>query len=105
MNVTGQVAEAVAEVAELAKQPFWTAAVWYDFACVDSIVSVKIADKKQEYTDRAMALLGKAVKAGYQDAAHMRKDTDLDPLRKREDFKKLIAELEKKTPAKAEKKP
>ena len=39
---------------------------------------------------------GKAVKAGYRDAAHMKKDTDLDPLREREDFKKLLAELEGK---------
>ena len=34
-------------------------------------------------------------KAGYQDAAHMAKDTDLDPLRSRDDFKKLLAELAK----------
>ena len=42
-----------------------------------------------------MDLLNHAVKAGYKDAAHMKKDTDLDPLRDREDFKKLMAELEK----------
>ena len=41
-----------------------------------------------------MDLLQKAVKAGYKDAAHMKKDPDLDPLRAREDFKKLLAELE-----------
>jgi hypothetical protein len=35
-----------------------------------------------------------AVAKGYKDAAHMKKDTDLDPLRSREDFKKLVAELE-----------
>jgi Tfp pilus assembly protein PilF len=46
--------------------------------------------------DRAMELLQKAVKAGYKDAAHMAKDTDLDPLRGREDFKKVLAELEGK---------
>ena len=34
------------------------------------------------------------LKAGYKDAAQMKKDTDLDPLREREDFKKLQAELE-----------
>ena len=34
------------------------------------------------------------MKAGYKDAAHMKKDSDLDPLRAREDFKKLLAELE-----------
>ena len=46
--------------------------------------------------DRAMELLAKAVQAGYKDVAHMKKDTDLDPLRDRDDFKKLIAELEAK---------
>ncbi len=51
--------------------------------------------------DRAMSWLLKAVQAGYKDSAHMRKDTDLDPLREREDFKTLLAELE----AKAEKPP
>ena len=40
-----------------------------------------------------MELLQKAVKAGYKDAAHMAKDTDLDPLRGREDFRKLLAEF------------
>lgn len=43
-----------------------------------------------------MELLQKAVKAGYNDAAHMAKDADLDSLRGREDFKKLLAKLEGK---------
>jgi hypothetical protein len=43
-----------------------------------------------------MELLQKAVQAGFKDAAHMAKDTDLDPLREREDFKKLLTELEQK---------
>ena len=30
------------------------------------------------------------------DVAHMKKDTDLDPLRQRDDFQKLVAELEGK---------
>jgi hypothetical protein len=42
-----------------------------------------------------MELLQKAVQAGYKDVAHMKMDTDLDALREREDFKKLLAELEK----------
>ena len=49
-----------------------------------------------EFADRATELLLKGVKAGYNDAAHMAKDTDLDPLRGREDFKKLLAGQEKK---------
>ena len=52
-----------------------------------------------------MELLAKAVQAGYQDAAHMKKDTDLDPLREREDFKKLLAELEAKFPTPKERAP
>lgn len=91
----GMIAEAVAEVAELTKSPNWKVDQWYDFACVYGIASVKITDKKQDYADRAMELLQKAVESGYNDTAHMKKDTDLDPLRDREDFKKLIAQLEK----------
>jgi tetratricopeptide (TPR) repeat protein len=91
----GQVAEAVAEVAALTKLAPWNAGQWYDFACVYALASAKSADKKQENADRAMELLRRAVQAGWKNAAHMRKDTDLDPLRGREDFQKLIRELEK----------
>ncbi len=70
----------------------------YNFACLCAITSGKEAGKKQEYADRAVEMLQKAVKAGYKDAAHMAADKDLDLLRERADFKKLIAELEKKFP-------
>ena len=43
-----------------------------------------------------MKWLRDAVSKGYKDVAHMKKDTDLDPLRKREDFQKFVAELEGK---------
>jgi serine/threonine-protein kinase len=52
----------------------------------------------QFYGDQALAMLRTAVAKGYQDAAHMRKDKDLDPLRGRDDFQKLLAELEKGAP-------
>jgi tetratricopeptide (TPR) repeat protein len=90
----GQLAEAVAEVEELTKAGEWVADQWYDFACVYAVASGKVADKKQEYAARAMELLRQAVKAGFKDASHLARDTDLDPLRGREDFKKLLAELE-----------
>ena len=35
-------------------------------------------------------------RAGYKGAAHMATDPDIDPLRGREDFKKLMAELGKR---------
>ena len=99
------VAEAVAEVAELTKNAKWYAGQWYDFACVYSLASTKIEGKKKEYADRAMELLRKAVKEGWNDAAHTAYDTDLDALRNREDFKKLLADLEKKPAAQPAKEP
>jgi serine/threonine-protein kinase len=62
----------------------------------------KLSESKRKelvkaYADQAMGMLRQAVKAGFKDAAQIKKDTGLDPLRGREDFKKLIAELERKT--------
>ncbi|HUR55603.1 MAG TPA: protein kinase, partial [Gemmataceae bacterium] len=92
----GRVAEAVAEVAELTKSPNWDANQWYDFARVYAVAGDKLADKNPLHADHAMQALHKAVQAGYKDAAHMTKDTDLDPLRDREDFKKLLSSLRPK---------
>ncbi len=50
----------------------------------------------QSYADRAMAMLQQAVAQGYKDAAHMRQNPDLEPLRAREEFRKLLANLEGK---------
>ena len=96
----GQVAEAIAEVAELIKSPGWESDQLYNFACIYSVASGRIAHKQQEYADRAMELLQKAVEAGYTDAAHMQQDTDLDPIRDREDLKQLLADLAAKSAAK-----
>src|SRR5262249_2636471 len=90
---TGKITDAIVEVAELEKSSDGSAEDWYNLACVYGVASGKSTQKKQEYGDRAMELLNKAVKAGFDDAAHMRRDTDLDALRDRNDFKKLLAEL------------
>jgi hypothetical protein len=34
-----------------------------------------------------------AIQAGYRDLRHIKKDSDLDPLRGRQDFRDLLAEL------------
>jgi serine/threonine protein kinase len=44
--------------------------------------------------DRAMAWLRQAIAAGYDNVELMKKDTDLDALRDREDFQRLLAEQE-----------
>jgi eukaryotic-like serine/threonine-protein kinase len=59
----------------------------------------------QFFGDEAMKMLSEAVAKGWNDTSHMKQDTDLDPLREREDFKELLAELEKPSPIKLEKKP
>jgi hypothetical protein len=46
------------------------------------------------YADRALEALRQAVTRDYKDAANLKKDPDLDPLRGRDDFQKLLAELE-----------
>jgi serine/threonine-protein kinase len=46
------------------------------------------------YGEQALAALRQARANGYKDAAHLKTDRDLDPLRQRDDFKKLLAELE-----------
>jgi tetratricopeptide (TPR) repeat protein len=44
--------------------------------------------------DRAMAWLKKAVAAGFKDAAGLKQDKDLEALRDRADFRKLVSDLE-----------
>jgi serine/threonine protein kinase/tetratricopeptide (TPR) repeat protein len=48
-----------------------------------------------QYLDQAMDALRKAVAAGYCDVAELKKDASLDPLRERDDFQKILAQLEK----------
>ena len=70
--------------------------------CVPAVAKHDQLDDKrhneavQFYADAAMKLLREAVSKGYKDVPHMKKDTDLDPLRQWEDFQKLVAELEGK---------
>jgi hypothetical protein len=47
------------------------------------------------FADRAVTALKAAVAAGWADAAEL-KETDFDPLRGRDDFQKLLAEVEAK---------
>jgi tetratricopeptide (TPR) repeat protein len=89
----GRVAEAVAEVAELTKSTKWTAAQWYDFARVFALASTQDKDKQHEHATRAVELLQRAIQAGYNNVEYLRKDTDLDSLRGRDDFKKLLESL------------
>jgi eukaryotic-like serine/threonine-protein kinase len=59
-------------------------------------ISAAEGDKE---ADRAMKWLGRAVAMGYRNASEIRIESALDALRGREDFKKLVAELEQKKSA------
>ena len=94
----GLVARAVAEVDALTKAWNWPAHQWYDYACIYAVASTKTMGKQQEYADRAMIFLHKAVKAGWKNVAHLQQDKDLDALRSRKDFQLLLSGLPTATP-------
>lgn len=61
----------------------------------------KLDSKKRKeavrfYGDEAMNLLRNAINIGFNDIARLKKDSDLDILRVREDFQKILVELEKR---------
>jgi len=91
-----------------------TAAMWeslkrtdadslYKAACMRAVTAavLRAADtspaggkQSDAEADRALAWLKQAVAAGYNNAAHMKKDKNLNALRDRADFRKLVTRLE-----------
>ena len=65
----------------------------YNIACSHALMIPKSQDGAKE-AELGMDWLKKAVAAGLKDAAQIAKDKDLDALRGREDFKKLLAEVQ-----------
>src|SRR5262249_20398708 len=94
--------------AETCRDLGWNApADAYDAACFLSLCiplvaqHEKLDDKGRKeavrfYGDAALKLLREAVSKGFKDVPHMKNDTDLAPLRQRDDFQKLLAELQGK---------
>ncbi len=106
----GKHTKATEELEEWAGKSKLTARDFYDAACVYSLSVLAVrkdaglaqTDRDQlseGYATRAVGLLEKAQKDGYFNRAgrveRLKKDPDLDPLRSREDFRKLLNELEK----------
>jgi hypothetical protein len=80
----------------------------YNIACVVALSSAAAehhgklapADRtrlKAQYADRAVDFLRQAVAEGYQDSTMLNGDPDLASLRSREDFQKLVREVERKS--------
>ena len=54
---------------------------------------------------RAVELLGEAIRKGWKDVEHIKSNPDFDPLRSREDYRRLLAELEGKLPTQTDLQP
>jgi len=95
-NVTAAV-ESAAKIKERAGD----AEQLYDAACAHALCAgatnnagADPAALAKKCAEEAMRLLKQAVAKGYKNAGHMKQDKDLDALRQRDDFKKLLAALE-----------
>jgi tetratricopeptide (TPR) repeat protein len=99
----GKHAEAAAAVAAADSSAASRGAL-YDLACVYALCSAaalrdaKLAEAErrrlsEEYASRAVAVLREAAAKGFRDAEHVKTDSDLDALRGRDDYRKLLAEL------------
>jgi hypothetical protein len=103
----GEHSRAFSEANALAAAKDVTGDTLYNVACACALASAAVKDAKnpvadaprpaEEYAARAVELLRQAVAKGYKDFDHLKKDDDLKSLREREDFKKLVKELEEKS--------
>jgi tetratricopeptide (TPR) repeat protein len=106
----GNHAQATHEVDDLALGQRLVDTDYYALAAVSSLAAgVVIKDAQlpeaersrllDQYATRAMDLLRQAVAKGYQNVEQLQSDRDFDPLRSRESFQKLLAELQEKKKA------
>jgi hypothetical protein len=75
----------------------------YNAACVFALAAERSDEtgssvSKEECANRAVAHLRKAASKGFRDVDLLKNDDDLKAVRQRDDFKKLLADLEKKSP-------
>src|SRR5262249_52162577 len=97
-EASGPLRRAVALRDELPRMSFEAR---YDLACSHALLAALVAEagseqgsgESQREADSAMTALRQAVEAGYRDLAHLRSDPDLDPLRRRPDFRLLMMDL------------
>jgi serine/threonine protein kinase/tetratricopeptide (TPR) repeat protein len=92
-------ARATAEVDELVKTEKLPNNLRYHLACVFAVASAAVGDNAQlreQYARRAIELLRLAYEKGYKDQPGIKAEKNLDALRSREDFQKLLKEVETK---------
>jgi hypothetical protein len=77
-------------VEELAKVDIPNPKHWFRFAKLYAIASENIPERKNEYGNRAIAMLKKAIDLGFDDFPRLNADPDLTPLNAHPDFPKLV---------------
>lgn len=85
----GEHAKAIAELNALAEAKDTTGNNLYALASFIALATVAAEDEvklQDQYANRAVAMLRRAVAMGYKNVARMKIDPNLDSLRKREDF-------------------
>jgi serine/threonine-protein kinase len=95
---SGQVAQAVSAVEQVLDAAKADANRTYLAACVFAIASGHSKDgaTAESHAVRAITLLRQAVAKGYKDLKNIQTDNDLNALRQRADFKKLLQEMQDK---------
>jgi serine/threonine-protein kinase len=94
----GDVARAEVEAESLAGESNASAARLYECARVLALAAAREAPPTDRLAARAVELLRQAVAKGLANAGRISADTDFDPLRQRNDFRKLTADLTAATP-------
>jgi hypothetical protein len=97
----GRPADAVVAADALAARWPKDADTLYGCACVYALAAGACAGDAptaDRHAGRAVALLQQAVAADFKDAEMLHKDPDLDAVRRRDDFQKLLKELDAKRP-------
>ena len=100
-DAAGSVAEARRAIALYEGLPSPTPEAWYELACCHAALATASgrepagisAGQGEAEADKAMTLLHKAVGQGYRNAGAMARESALDPLRDRPDFRLLILDL------------
>jgi serine/threonine protein kinase/tetratricopeptide (TPR) repeat protein len=104
----GDHAQAATTADELAGCGYQPARDTYNAACLlsacvtlagkdDRLATAKRGELARMYADRALAMLRQTLEYGFTDTARLSNDPDLEPLRTRDEFGKLVADLEAKT--------
>ena len=98
LAAAGKVFEAVTEADAVLKWAGWSGDQFVQFAATYAVASSRVEGKAGEYATKAVGLLTEATKSGFKDVARLKADKQLNPHRDRDDFRALLADLEKRFP-------